>query len=82
MVERGDCLGHSCWECQPWASFNYDKNASLCLFGLEWAKQSFLAVVWSQATLCQADGQSGSGMCLVSSGFTGGRRGGVGPAGP
>lgn len=81
-MEPGGCLEKQLRPCQPWASFNYDKNASLCLLGLEWAKQPFLAAVWSQAALCQADGLGGSGMCLVSSGFMRGRAGGLGPAGP
>ena len=46
----------SCRESRPWTTSNYDKNVSLCLFLLGWAKQPFLADLQSQPGLCQADG--------------------------
>lgn len=59
----------SCRESWPWSSFNYDRNVSLCLFGLGWAKSPFLAGLQSQPSLCQADGLGGSGICLVGVAF-------------
>ena len=55
----------SCRESRPWTTSNYDKNVSLCLFQLGWAKQPFLAAVGSQPSLCQADGLGSSGICLI-----------------
>lgn len=45
----------SCRESRPWTISNYDKNVSLCLFQLGWAKQPFLTDMQSQPGLCQAD---------------------------
>lgn len=64
-MEPGGSRGKQLQGIWPWTSFSYDKNVSLCLYQLGWAKQPFLAAMRSRPGLCRDDGLEGSGIRLV-----------------